>query len=410
MVILMLRFLHCADAHLDTPHTIDDLEQADVRRAELRSAFSSMMLYVKQNRIPLLLIAGDLFSHAFLSQETTALLRREFASAPDCQIVIAPGNHDFYAEDTVYQTASFPANVHIFKKDTPECFSLTFTDDSGKTVSAEVWGFANTAPDMNGYEVLDGFRLPEKQPGTHRIFVGHAVLAGTRRDEDTSHAPCLKKEQLAAAGFDYCALGQYHTSDGVRRIEATTSAGKTRTTYFSYAGCLVGRGFSESGVRGALCGTLDFDDNGDTVFSVRRVRIARRRYECLDIDLDAFDDTKKTEAGLIGIFKEAIKQAVSDKKMAAPDRDTALRLTVSGTLPAELLLSEPRIAAELQPLSSLTLIDRTTPCQTEALASDPTLRGAYYQALADKLQSEDPILRETAALALRLGMQELKQD
>ena len=58
----------------------------------------------------------------------------------------------------------------------------------------------------------------------------------------------------------------------------------------------------------------------------------------------------------------------------------------------------------------MTLIDRTTPQQTEALASDPTLRGAYYQALADKLQSEDPVLRETAALALRLGMQELKQD
>ena len=84
----MLRFLHCADAHLDTPFTIDDLEQADVRRAELRSAFSSMMLYVRQNRIHLLLIAGDLFSHAFLSQETTALLRREFASVPDCHIQI----------------------------------------------------------------------------------------------------------------------------------------------------------------------------------------------------------------------------------------------------------------------------------------------------------------------------------
>ena len=406
----MLRFLHCADAHLDTPYTIDDLEQADVRRAELRSAFSSMMLYVKQNRIPLLLIAGDLFSHAFLSQETTALLRREFAAVPDCQIVIAPGNHDFFAEDTIYQTVSFSPNVHIFKKDTPECFSLTFTDDSGKTVTAEVWGFANTAPDMNGYEVLGGFRLPEKQPGTHRIFVGHAVLAGTRRDDGTTHVPRLKKEQLAAACFDYCALGQYHTSDGVRRIEATTSAGKTRTTYFSYAGCLVGRGFSETGTRGAVCGTLDFDDHGETVFSVRRLRIARRRYECLNVDLDAVDDTKKTEAGLIGVFREALGQAVAEKKMTAPDRDTALRLTVTGVLPADLLLSESRIAEGLQPLSSLTLIDRTTPGQTEVLVSDPTLRGAYYHALADKLQSDDPVLRETAALALRLGMQELKQD
>jgi len=96
--------------------------------------------------------------------------------------------------------------------------------------------------------------------------------------------------------------------------------------------------------------------------------------------------------------------------MAAPDRDTALRLTVTGALPAELLLTESRIAEALQPLSSLVLIDRTTPGQTAALASDPTLRGAYYHALSDKLQSDDPVLRETTALALRLGMQALKQD
>ncbi len=406
----MLRFLHCADAHLDTPFTIDDLEQTDVRRAELRSAFSSMMLYVKQNRVHLLMIAGDLFSHAFLSQETTALLRREFASVPDCQIVIAPGNHDFFAEDTIYQTVSFSSNVHIFKKDTPECFSFPFTDDNGKTVTAEVWGFANTAPDMNGYEVLSGFRLPEKQPGTHRFFVGHAVLAGSRRTDRAEHAPILKKEQLAAAGFDYCALGQYHTSDGIRRIEATSSVGKTRTTYYSYSGCLVGRGFSETGTRGAVCGTLDVDANGDTVFSVRRLRIARRRYECLEVNLDAVDDAKKTDTGLIAVFRDALKQAVAEKKMLQPDRDTALRLTVTGTLPAELLLSEARIAEGLEPISSLELMDRTTPGQNAALASDPTLRGAYYHALADNLQSDDPILRETAALALRLGMQELKQD
>ncbi len=406
----MLRFLHCADAHLDTPFTVDDLEQADVRRAELRSAFSSMMLYVRQNRVNLLLIAGDLFSHAFLTQETTALLRREFASVPDCQIVIAPGNHDFYAEDTIYNTVSFPPNVHIFKNDVPECFHFSFTDDTGKTVSAEVWGFANTAPVMNGCEVLQGFRPGEKRPGTHRIFIGHAALAGSRINGTDTASPILKKEQLAAAGFDYCALGQYHTSDGIRRIEAKTAVGTTHTTYFSYAGCLVGRGFSETGVRGAVSGTLDLDEQGETVFSVRRLRIARRRYERLDVDFDTLPAAQKTENGLMQACKDALDRAVSEKKMAAPDRDTALQLTVAGTLPAELLLSEHKLAQILSPLSSLTLIDQTTPEQTAALTEDPTLRGAYYRALADKLHSDDPILCQTAALALRLGMQEFKQD
>ena len=76
----MLRLLHCADAHLDTPFTLADMENADVRRAEMRTAFSSMMTYIRQNGVKLLLIAGDLFDHAFLTRETTALLRREFSS------------------------------------------------------------------------------------------------------------------------------------------------------------------------------------------------------------------------------------------------------------------------------------------------------------------------------------------
>ena len=261
---------------------------------------------------------------------------------------------------------------------------------------------------MNGYEVLGGFRLGEKQSGTHRIFVGHASLWGSRTD-DVGDTPILKKEQLAAAGFDYCALGHYHTTDGIRRIEAT-AAGKTRTTYYSYAGCPISRGFAEPGIRGAVSGTLDFDEKGDTVFSVRRLRIARRRYECLEVDLDAVPDEKKTESGLDAVFAEALRRAVAEKAMIAPDRDTSLRLTVTGTLPADLLLSEQRMAHALEPLSSLVLIDRTTPSQTAALASDPTLRGAYFHALADKLASEDPMMRETAALALRLGMQEFKED
>ena len=96
--------------------------------------------------------------------------------------------------------------------------------------------------------------------------------------------------------------------------------------------------------------------------------------------------------------------------MAAPDKDTSLRLTVTGTLPADLLLSETQLAGALAPLASLVLIDRTTPGETDALDNDPTLRGAYFKAIADQLQSEDKDTREVAALALRLGMQEFKQE
>lgn len=406
----MLRLLHCADIHLDTPLTAEDLENADVRRAELRNAFSSMMLYVKQNGIRILLIAGDLFSHAFLTKETAAHIRREFASVPDCQIFIAPGNHDFYTPDCLYATASLSDNVHVFTSEKPQSFTVTVSDDTDTPVTAEIWGFANTAAVMNGYEPLAGLRIREKAHGTHRIFVGHAALSSSTGEDapESDRAPVVTKEQLARAGFDYCALGHYHTSDGIRRVSASSAHGAPRITYYGYAGCLVGRGFSEPGLKGAITGTLGFDANGASVFSPRRLRITRRRYECLECSLDGMHAERVTESAVAAYLAQCVKDAVEQGVLTAPDRDTALRLTVTGTLPADLLLTEEAVLAALAPLASLSLIDHTVPSDISALAEDPTLRGAYYHALSDALSSKDPALHDAAVLALRLGLQEFK--
>ena len=165
----MLRLLHCADAHLDTPFTLADMENADVRRAEMRAAFSSMMTYIRQSNVKLLLIAGDLFDHAFLTRETTALLRREFSSVPDCHIVIAPGRRDFYTEDSVYAEADFPQNVHIFCRETPACAAFTVGDDENRPIPVEVWGFACTSPAMGGYEPLAAWKSPRVPTGLSSV-------------------------------------------------------------------------------------------------------------------------------------------------------------------------------------------------------------------------------------------------
>ena len=403
----MLRLLHCADAHLDTPFTLADMENADVRRAEMRAAFSSMMTYIRQSNVKLLLIAGDLFDHAFLTRETTALLRREFSSVPDCHIVIAPGRRDFYTEDSVYAEADFPQNVHIFCRETPACAAFTVGDDENRPIPVEVWGFACTSPAMGGYEPLAACRIPEKPAGTHRIFLGHAALKNdSPADADAAY---VTKEQLARAQFDYCALGSLHNSDGIRRVGATDAQGRTGTTYFGYAGSLVGHGFDEPGLKGAVCGTLGFDAAGNTVFSVRRLRIARRRYECLDADVSALPTEQKTEAGVLRFLAKTLSDAVAAGQMTAPDRDTALRLTVSGTLGADVLLTEEAVLRALAPLGELVLCDRTVPGDTAYLAADPTLRGAYYSALSEALAAGDPALSETAVLALRLGLKEIKR-
>lgn len=57
----MVKIMHTGDIHLDSPFSSLTSRQAEVRRNELRAAFTSMMTYAKMNNTDLLLIAGRRF-------------------------------------------------------------------------------------------------------------------------------------------------------------------------------------------------------------------------------------------------------------------------------------------------------------------------------------------------------------
>ena len=56
-----LKFLHCADIHLDTPYLGLSPEKSDERRRGLRETFMRMMEYVRGGGINYVLMSGDVF-------------------------------------------------------------------------------------------------------------------------------------------------------------------------------------------------------------------------------------------------------------------------------------------------------------------------------------------------------------
>ena len=74
----MIKILHTGDIHLDSSFSGLDARHAEVRRNELRAAFTSMMTYARMNSADLILIAGDVFDGDYVGRETIALLVREF--------------------------------------------------------------------------------------------------------------------------------------------------------------------------------------------------------------------------------------------------------------------------------------------------------------------------------------------
>lgn len=365
----MIKFLHCADLHLDSPLAALPLDKAEVRRNEFRAAFTSMTLYARMNKIDLLFIAGDLFDSAYSSKDTAALIKREFENLPDCHIFISPGNHDPYNSTGFYKSETFSDNVHVFTTEEMQAFDLP-------ELNVTVYGWAFTSERMEKCP-LDGFSV--ERPDRLNFLVAHGDLA----NPDSPYCP-ISKEALANSGLDYAALGHIHA-----RTEELVF-GRTKA---AYSGCLESRGFDETGAKGAIIGAAQKQD-GSTALSTKFIRFSKRVYEIMKADMTGVTSTAEAA--------ERVGAMINERHFG---EDTALRLILTGNIPSSLTISAGFLRSRFDRLFLLEVDDGTLPeADAAALKRDMTIKGAYFSALEKSLESPDKEAREIAAMALRYGL------
>ena len=253
----MLHILHAADLHLDAPFAALNREQARQRRQEQRQLLNTLADTAIQRDADLVLLAGDLLDGGQTYRETVRALAEALGRIP-APVLIAPGNHDYYHQDSLYASDIWPENVLIFPDSAIRKVELP---------GVVVYGSAFTSPERTD-SPLAGFSVPkhELRPS---VMVVHGDVGGT------GHYGSISRAEIAASGLTYLALGHIHTCSGLRR-EGNTS--------WAYPGCGEGRGFDETGDKGALWITID----GSQV-SADFIPLCRRRYEVLECDLTGKD-------------------------------------------------------------------------------------------------------------------------
>ena len=259
----MIKFIHTADWHLDSPFAALGAEEAAKRRRELRELPNRFADYVKEQGIDLVLLAGDLFDGKNVYRETmeglTAALGRM-----EAKVLIAPGNHDCWGP--MWDKWEWPDNVYIFHKN-----AMT-TLEMGDVV---FHGAAFTAPEQ-GSSLLSGFQAAED--GKVHIGLLHGEVAAQSR-----YNP-IPTEEAAASGLAYLALGHIHAAGQVRW-------GKT---LIAWPGCPEGRGFDETGEKGFYQGVIA----DDGAVSIEFVPFAKRRYQSLTVDVTGKDPRAAVEEAL----------------------------------------------------------------------------------------------------------------
>lgn len=265
----MLKFIHGADFHMDSAFGALTARQAAGRRRESRELGFRLSNYVNQNGIDLVLLAGDLFDSGGAFRETGEQLA-EALGRMEAKVFIAPGNHDWAGPGSPWLSVCWPENVHIFREghltavDLPE-WNLT------------VHGAAFTGPEQTE-SFLAGFTAPEDG----RVHIG--LLHGEIDPPEVRYGP-IRKEEIAASGLRYLALGHIHKRTEPLRFGKTLCA---------WPGCIEGRGFDELGEKGFYQGTVD--ENGQ--ISLEFIPFAQRRYEILEVDVTGRVPRSAVEAAL----------------------------------------------------------------------------------------------------------------
>ncbi len=297
----MIRFIHAADAHIDSPLKgleAHDGAPVDVLRGATRRAFENLIQLAMDEAVDFLLIAGDLYDGDWKDYSTGLFFRRQMARLLDkgISVYLVAGNHD--AASVISKKLSLPENVHVFSTRTPESREV-----AGHPVVIHGRGFPNRAVPENLAR-----EYPAAVPGRFNIGLLHTSLNG-RPGHDT-YAPCSETD-LEQKGYDYWALGHIHQPEVIRRDPWIVVAGNSQ-----------GRDVREAGPRGCWLVTVN---DSLAVDSAAWQDLDVVRWRVLEIDLaGALDESEAIDRAL-----QSMTSAVS----LAQGRLVAARIVFTGTTP-----------------------------------------------------------------------------
>lgn len=295
----MIRFIHAADPHLDSP--LQGLEAhegapVEVLRGATRRAFENLVNLAIEESVDFVVIAGDLYDGDWKDYSTGLFFRAQMVrlQSKGTPVYLIAGNHD--AASVITKKLSLPENVHVFSTRTTESLEV-----AGHPVTIHGRGFPNRAVPENL-----AIEYPMAVPGRFNLGLLHTSLTG-RPGHDT-YAPCSVAE-LREKGYGYWALGHIHQPEVINE-----------DPWIVFAGNCQGRHIKETGPRG--CRLVTVSDSLQ-VEGVEWRSLDVVRWEELNVDLSGVE----TETEATRLVGDAMGKAVT----AAEGRLVAVRIVLSGT-------------------------------------------------------------------------------
>ncbi|MEI6357676.1 MAG: DNA repair exonuclease [Verrucomicrobiota bacterium] len=294
----MIRFIHAADPHLDSPLQGLELHEGapvGVLRGATRRAFGNLVDLAIEEAVDFVVIAGDLYDGDWKDYSTGLFFRGQMVrlQAKGIPVYLIAGNHD--AASVISKKLGLPENVHVFSTRTTESMEVP-----GHPVVIHGRGFPHRAVPENLAK-----DYPAAVPGRFNLGLLHTSLTG-RPGHDT-YAPCSEQD-LRGKGYGYWALGHIHLPEII-----------SEDPWIVFAGNCQGRHAREAGPRGCWLVTVN---DALEVEGADWQPLDVVRWQVLEVELTGVEE----ESDALRRVSERLGQAVA----VAEGRLVAARIVLKG--------------------------------------------------------------------------------
>jgi exonuclease SbcD len=362
----MLRILHTADIHLGAKFS--GLGNKGIsQREQLRATFKNVITTAINERVNIVLIAGDLFDSNQQPQGNIDLVIEQFnlLGSNDIPVCLIPGTHDSLDSSSIYRKVDFEgkcSNLKIFDDEDMSCKEYPGLD-------LTVYGKPNLS-NKSHISPLKGLK-PSTSSRFH-IAMAHGSFYIPEKIAEDDHV--FRLEEVKSSGMDYLALGHWHRVYGCSEKPPAWYSGPPEW-------------IPDQRERGAVL-LVSLLDSGEV--KVEPKKIGLREYGEVDMDMSGIQDL----AALTARISEGANQNLVRK------------VTLRGLRDAELVINLEELKKDFgEEFFHLSVTDKSHPKSGEVTEDEERLiRNRFIKLMKGQIESLEGEGKDIAEHALQYGI------
>jgi DNA repair exonuclease SbcCD nuclease subunit len=374
----MLKILHTADIHLGAKFSGLGNKGAS-QREQLRTTFKNVIATAINERVNIVLVAGDLFDSNQQPQRNIDLVIEQFnlLNQNNIPVCLIPGTHDSFDSSSIYRKVDFEGKCSNLKIFAHENVSYKEYPDLNLTV----YGKPNLS-NRSRISPLKGLK-PSTSTKFH-IAMAHGSFYIPERIAEDDHV--FRLEEVETSGMDYLALGHWHR---VYRCPADSSAWYSGPPEW----------IPDQREKGTVL-LVSLSDTSEV--KVEPKKLGLRDYDEVEIDMSEIQDLAK------------LKMRISERA----NQNLVRKATLKGLRDAELIVNLEELGTALgDKFFHLSVMDKSHPKSGEVAEDEERLiRNRFIKLMKEQiegLKGEESDIAENAlqyGVALLDGKLDAKED